>query len=112
MGGRACECPSTCMNAPKIDSFHYLIGAFSGYRFALIEMSASSRSLCKFPFMLTVVLSEVILSTLLRNFKFQPSGHHVVWNLSQILSPSVKVDNDDGNVKEVQGLPVEIGLLK
>ncbi|KAF9048023.1 cytochrome P450 [Hymenopellis radicata] len=54
-----------------------------GYKFAQVEM-------------------KVLLSTLLLNFRFKPTADEIVWNLSQIISPSVVTE--DG--VERKGLPL------
>ncbi|KAF9042273.1 cytochrome P450 [Panaeolus papilionaceus] len=55
-----------------------------GYRFALIEM-------------------KVLLATLLAKFEFSCTKDEVVWNLSQIIGPSVKIGEE-----EKKGLPLKV----
>ncbi|KAE9394332.1 cytochrome P450 [Gymnopus androsaceus JB14] len=70
----------------------FLGGARSciGYKFAQIEM-------------------KIILATLLRRFKFSPTKDEVIWNLSQIISPSVR-RLDEGGFVEEKGLPLVVEL--
>ncbi|KAF8959860.1 cytochrome P450 [Flammula alnicola] len=58
-----------------------------GYKFAQIEM-------------------KIILSTLLSRFKFSCTQDEIVWNLSQIISPSVCMTNSEGLRSESKGLPL------
>lgn len=58
-----------------------------GYKFALLEM-------------------KIILSVLLSRFSFSITDDNIVWNLSQIISPSVRTVGADGKVKEEKGLPL------
>ncbi|EPQ50340.1 cytochrome P450 [Gloeophyllum trabeum ATCC 11539] len=62
-----------------------------GYKFAQVEIKS-------------------ILATLLSNFEFSPTADRVVWNLSQIISPSVRKDvispSGAREVQEQQGLPL------
>ncbi|KAJ3758339.1 cytochrome P450 [Lentinula raphanica] len=65
-----------------------------GYRFALIEM-------------------KIILATLLRRLRFSSTEDEIIWNLSQIISPSVRrpsptVDQED---REEKGLPMLVDLI-
>ena len=95
-----------CQENDSSDRIH------SGYRFALIEMSTFWHKVPRLiPLMLFVVLSEAILTTLLRTFTFRPTSDRIVWNLSQILSPSVRSEDEDGDAMDKQGLPVEISLV-
>lgn len=55
-----------------------------GYKFAQVEM-------------------KVLLVTLLSRFIFEPTEDEIVWNLSQIISPSVKTDSG-----EFKGLPLRV----
>ncbi|KAA1478681.1 cytochrome P450 [Dentipellis sp. KUC8613] len=48
---------------------------------------------------------KIILATLLTRFKFSSTSDHIVWNLSQIISPSVRMPETDGKNVEKQGLP-------
>ncbi|KDQ55381.1 hypothetical protein JAAARDRAFT_134081 [Jaapia argillacea MUCL 33604] len=61
-----------------------------GYKFAQIEM-------------------KIILSTLLTRFSFSATGDEIVWNLSQIISPSVR-ERETG--VERQGLPLRVDLVR
>lgn len=61
-----------------------------GYRFAQIEM-------------------KIILITLLSKFKFSPTEDEIIWNLSQIISPSVKAP--DGSGSEKKGLPLVVEII-
>lgn len=78
----------------------------SGYKFAQIEMSECI--FCLFWFYPDIV-SEIILATLLRRFKFSPTKDEVIWNLSQIISPSVR-RLDEGGFVEEKGLPLVVEL--
>ncbi|KAL0575693.1 hypothetical protein V5O48_006281 [Marasmius crinis-equi] len=63
-----------------------------GYKFALIEL-------------------KIILATLLLNFRFSKTEDEIVWNLSQIIAPSVRRSDHIGGqevVQEVKGLPLVI----
>ncbi|KIK54867.1 hypothetical protein GYMLUDRAFT_48408 [Collybiopsis luxurians FD-317 M1] len=67
-----------------------------GYKFAQIEM-------------------KIILATLLRRFKFSPTQEEIIWNLSQIISPSVRrpsasVTDECGFIEE-KGLPMVVELM-
>ncbi|KAJ7596328.1 cytochrome P450 [Mycena floridula] len=58
-----------------------------GYRFALIEM-------------------KIVLSVLLSRYRFSSAGADIVWNLSQIIAPSVR----DG-LMEAKGLPLMVEIV-
>lgn len=58
-----------------------------GYKFAQIEM-------------------KVILATLLSRFSFSTTSDQIVWNLSQIISPSVQKTDINGCLFELQGMPL------
>ncbi|KAJ3893683.1 cytochrome P450 [Lentinula edodes] len=64
-----------------------------GYRFALMEM-------------------KIILATLLRRFKFSSTNDEIIWNLSQIISPSVRRPStiNDSGIEEEKGLPMVVEL--
>ncbi|KAJ7617102.1 cytochrome P450 [Roridomyces roridus] len=65
-----------------------------GYKFAEIEI-------------------KIFLTTLLRRFEFSTTGtqgNEIVWNLSQIISPSVRVVRD-GKVCEEKGLPLRVRMV-
>ncbi|KAJ4489794.1 cytochrome P450 [Lentinula lateritia] len=64
-----------------------------GYRFALMEM-------------------KIILATLLRRFKFSSTNDEIIWNLSQIISPSVRRPStiNDSGFEEEKGLPMVVEL--
>ncbi|TFY53271.1 hypothetical protein EVG20_g10195 [Dentipellis fragilis] len=49
---------------------------------------------------------KIILATLLTRFKLSSTSDHIVWNLSQIISPSVRTPVSDGTTVEKQGLPI------
>ncbi|KAK0199521.1 cytochrome P450 [Desarmillaria ectypa] len=63
-----------------------------GYRFAQIEM-------------------KVLLATLLLRFRFSLTDDVIVWNLSQIISPSVATKGDEGEVVERKGMPLRVEVL-
>lgn len=46
---------------------------------------------------------EVLLATLLAKFEFSCTKDEVVWNLSQIIGPSVKIGEE-----EKKGLPLKV----
>ncbi|THH10431.1 hypothetical protein EW145_g1337 [Phellinidium pouzarii] len=81
-----------------------------GYRFALIEMSKcpSHKALRK---EMTYCNTEIILATLLLAFRFTHTEDQIVWNLSQILSPSFTGKNASGDEVERQGMPIGIEVL-
>ncbi|KAF5364560.1 hypothetical protein D9757_011807 [Collybiopsis confluens] len=67
-------------------------GGRSGYRFAQIEM-------------------KILLATLLRRFKFSLTQDEIIWNLSQIISPSVRrTSADECGLMEEKGLPLVVEL--
>jgi hypothetical protein len=104
-----------------------IFSSHSGYKFAIIEMSKWSTCIhsslrhtriyadsC-----VRICVIEIILATLLERFAFAPTEDEVVWNLSQIISPSVRrknvTDNDNKprpgqapELEEVQGLPLVV----
>ncbi|KAG2024085.1 cytochrome P450 [Coprinopsis cinerea AmutBmut pab1-1] len=52
---------------------------------------------------------KIVLVTLLSRMKFNPTGSEIVWNLSQIISPSVRirVDAESGkSFEETKGMPL------
>ncbi|KAF9267007.1 cytochrome P450 [Marasmius fiardii PR-910] len=66
-----------------------------GYKFALIEM-------------------KIILATLLLKFRFSKTEDEIVWNLSQIISPSVRRSVRKGEemfFEETKGLPLVVESL-
>ncbi|KAF8824708.1 hypothetical protein HHX47_DHR7000670 [Lentinula edodes] len=70
----------------------HLPGIYSGM-FALMEM-------------------KIILATLLRRFKFSSTNDEIIWNLSQIISPSVRRPStiNDSGFEEEKGLPMVVEL--
>ena len=54
--------------------------------------------------------AEIILITLLSKFKFSPTQDKITWNLSQIISPSVK--EPDGSGSEQKGLPLVVEIIE
>ncbi|KAF8883812.1 cytochrome P450 [Infundibulicybe gibba] len=65
-----------------------------GYKFAQIEM-------------------KILLATLLSRFSFSATGDVIVWNLSQIISPSVRTFTESGNAfEEHKGLPLVVDLVE
>ena len=59
------------------------------------------------------VFIEILLATLLLKFEFAATNDAIVWNLSQIISPSVqksRTDNDGEVVEEQKGLPLIMRL--
>ncbi|KAH8111360.1 cytochrome P450 [Phellopilus nigrolimitatus] len=63
-----------------------------GYRFALIEM-------------------KIILVTLLSSFRFTATEDQIVWNLSQILTPSFRAGGANDSGGEKQGMPISVEVL-
>ncbi|KAG7440063.1 cytochrome P450 [Guyanagaster necrorhizus] len=63
-----------------------------GYRFAQIEM-------------------KVLLATLVLRFRFSLTDDVVVWNLSQIISPSVVTKGGEGQNVERKGMPLRVEVL-
>ncbi|KAJ3727199.1 cytochrome P450 [Lentinula guzmanii] len=65
-----------------------------GYKFALIEM-------------------KIILATLVRRLKFSSTRDEIIWNLSQIISPSVRRPSpvSDGSYIEEKGLPMTVEVI-
>ena len=49
---------------------------------------------------------EIILATVLSKMYFEPTEDEIIWNLSQIISPSVQKDGG----KEEKGMPVRAVL--
>ncbi len=81
----------------------------SGFKFSQLEMSASSSNLswnvvdrnrC------ALVLAEVVLSVLLKSFRFSPSNKEIVWNLSPVKYPTV------GRESSRPSMPMKVELLK
>ncbi|KAF9445892.1 cytochrome P450 [Macrolepiota fuliginosa MF-IS2] len=63
-----------------------------GHRFAQVEM-------------------KIILATLLTRFKFSLTKDEIVWSLSQIIAPSVKVNGPASTPVERRGLPLFVETL-
>lgn len=59
-----------------------------------------------------IYLLEIILATLLRRFKFSSTNDEIIWNLSQIISPSVRRPStiNDSGFEEEKGLPMVVEL--
>lgn len=57
----------------------------------------------------TGIRIEILLATLLRKFEFACTDDKIVWNLSQIISPSVRnsrtIDGEEV-IEERKGLPL------
>ncbi|KAJ8494947.1 hypothetical protein ONZ45_g13060 [Pleurotus djamor] len=51
---------------------------------------------------------KIIISTLVSRFKFSLTKDTIVWNLSQIISPSVASKDSGGNVLETKGMPLVV----
>lgn len=67
-----------------------------GYKFAQVEM-------------------KILLATLLLKFEFAATDDRIVWNLSQIISPSVqksRIIDDHEVIEEQKGLPLLVKLCK
>lgn len=83
-----------------------------GYRFAQLEMSESwSGGSSKHG---THNQAEIILSTLLTRFRFSATEDEIVWNLSQIIAPSIrtaKMLGDKSVAEEKKGLPLFVEEL-
>ncbi|KAK7047153.1 hypothetical protein VNI00_006819 [Paramarasmius palmivorus] len=93
-GGQKTNQPATRLPGIFAGTLSFLGGGRScpGYKFALIEM-------------------KIILATLLMRFKFSKTDDEIVWNLSQIISPSVRREfrEDHGVViEEAKGLPLVV----
>lgn len=57
---------------------------------------------------------EIILSTLLTKFRLSATDDEIVWNLSQIISPSVRNVNNSAEgvvIEEKKGLPLIVEEL-
>ncbi|TFY83263.1 hypothetical protein EWM64_g745 [Hericium alpestre] len=67
-----------------------LPGVYSG----MMTFLGGGRSCVGFKF--AQIEIKIILATLLMRFRFSATSADIVWNLSQIISPSVKVTADDG----------------
>ena len=50
--------------------------------------------------------AEVILASVLSKMYFEPTEDEIIWNLSQIISPSIQM----GAEKEEKGMPVRAVL--
>ncbi|KAF9065024.1 cytochrome P450 [Rhodocollybia butyracea] len=63
--------------------------------------------------MFALIEMKIILATLLRRFKFSSTNEEVVWNLSQIISPSVRRPSEtpEGGFIEEKGLPLVVELI-
>ncbi|KIY50941.1 cytochrome P450 [Fistulina hepatica ATCC 64428] len=55
---------------------------------------------------------KVLLVTLLSRFSFTSTQDRIVWNLSQIIAPSVASIGSDGRVVEEKGLPLRVRPLR
>lgn len=53
-----------------------------------------------------MIIVEIIIATLLLRFKMACTEADVVWNLSQIISPSVRTNDSNGVPEERKGLPL------
>ncbi|KAJ8488872.1 hypothetical protein ONZ45_g13796 [Pleurotus djamor] len=51
---------------------------------------------------------KIIISTLVSRFRFSLTKDTIVWNLSQIISPSVASKDSGGNVLETKGMPLVV----
>lgn len=85
----------------------------SGYKFAQVEMS---KGLVRKSRYITNELTtiEIILATLLSKFSLTPTNDEIIWNLSQIISPSVKrsITNENGvEHQEKKGLPLFVQII-
>ena len=61
------------------------------------------------------VYIEILLATLLLKFEFAATDDKIVWNLSQIISPSVQKSRTDGGdevVEEQKGLPLVVRVRR
>ncbi|KAF9482949.1 cytochrome P450 [Pholiota conissans] len=63
-----------------------------GYKFALLEM-------------------KIILATLISRFTFSATDDEIVWNLAQIISPSMCVTSEEGMTTEKKGLPLIVEII-
>ncbi len=82
-------CPCGFLRSRRLLNILYFS---SGYRFAQIEM-------------------KVLLATLLLRFRFSLTDDVIVWNLSQIISPSVATKEEEGKVVERKGMPLKVEVL-
>ncbi|KAF7369849.1 hypothetical protein MSAN_00613900 [Mycena sanguinolenta] len=64
-----------------------------GYKFAEIEI-------------------KILLIVLVSRFEISPTKHDIVWNLSQIISPSVKTTDSGHIISEEKGLPLRMKLIE
>lgn len=79
----------------------------SGFVFAQLEMSTSTRSALSYVFINH--FSEVVLSVLIKNFEFSLSEKNkdIVWETPGISSPSITADG-----KKITQLPLVIKAVK
>ena len=55
--------------------------------------------------------AEIILITLLSKFKFSPTEDETIWNISQMISPSMKAPSWSGS-EEKKGLPLVVEIVE
>ncbi len=53
-----------------------------------------------------MVFAEIVLSVLLKSFRFSPSDKEIVWNLSLVKYPTV------GRESDRPSMPMKVDLLK
>ena len=58
------------------------------------------------------LLTEIVLCALITNFEFSETENNIVWNLSQILSPSYRSKDKAGLLVDRQGLPIYLRALE
>ena len=58
------------------------------------------------------LLTEIVLCALITNFEFSETENNIVWNLSQILSPSYRSKDKTGLLVDRQGLPIYLRALE
>ena len=58
------------------------------------------------------LFTEIVLCALITNFEFSETENNIVWNLSQILSPSYRSKDKTGLLVDRQGLPIYLRALE
>ncbi|CUA78357.1 Putative cytochrome P450 CYP13A5 [Caenorhabditis elegans] [Rhizoctonia solani] len=83
--------------------------ACPGMKFSQLEMSMKSHSYTKKTGSNFSIYVEIILSTLVSSFKFEPSKHKIKWKNDGIVKPYVQ--HQDGTTSEVPTMPVQVTIL-
>jgi hypothetical protein len=68
----------------------WLILIYSGFKFSQLEISMCSLNYLQYSVSDFAWFPEVILSVLIPKFKFYPSQKEVVWELNNIVQPTLK----------------------